>query len=169
MAAEDDDDQFLPPDLSSLEAPDDLDYQEQRAIPAGDDSVLAQEVADLRNQLAAAMTLIRWLQEQAAPRTVASSGGGGAVVVRITGNASGGGKYNGRILTGTSTAVAAGTLAMPAGMTVPGADNALILNLYEDGKITHDLVANTFHIGVPAGVSAGKTVVHIQSLKVQDC
>ena len=43
------------------------------------------------------------------------------MVVQITGNASGGGEYNGRILTGSSNASASSGLAMPAYMLdIPG-------------------------------------------------
>ena len=66
-----------------------------------------------------------------------------AVVVQITGAAGGGGKYDGNLVTGTSTATSSGNLAMPEGMQV--GDAVLILNPAEDGLSTHTLRAGTFH------------------------
>ncbi len=66
------------------------------------------------------------------------------VRVKITSAASGGGKYNGRILTSSTTAVAAtGDLAESDLGTVPGGDNCLVLNGAEVGKATHDLTSGT--------------------------
>lgn len=118
-------------------------------------------------------TMRRQIEElRRRPETTTTGGGGTttiirgtAVVVKILSNAAGGGKYNGRILTGDSTAVAAGTLNMPEGMTVPGADDALILNLMENGTVTHDLAVSGFHFGTTAGTSAGKTVVIINAIR----
>ena len=84
------------------------------------------------------------------------------VVVKLTGNASGGGKYTGRILTGSSAAVASGNLAMPEGMTVPGADNALVLNEEEDGQSGHRLATPCYAVGTVAGSSAALAVVMIR-------
>lgn len=173
MARDDDDDNLPPIDLGALEGADGLDYREQRAIPGDDRSAeldaMRQELADLRGQLAAAVSLIRYLQEQTPRLATAGTTGGNACVVKVTGNASGGGKFNGRILTGDSTAVATGNLSMPEGMTVPAADNALVLSLYENGLSTHDLGINTYHVGVKCGVSGGKTVVVVQALNVNGC
>lgn len=80
--------------------------------------------------------------------------GGGSdssVLVKITGTASGGGKYLGRILTGAPTTEEADNLAMPEGMTVPDADNAVIVNLAENGASTHTLATNSFHLGNVVG------------------
>jgi hypothetical protein len=66
-----------------------------------------------------------------------------SLIVTITGAASGGGKYTGSIVGGTSTATSAGNLAMPEGMQVGAA--VLILNPAEDGLSTHTLRAGTFH------------------------
>jgi len=96
---------------------------------------------------------------------LANTGGGqgAGCVVKITSNAAGGGKYNGRMLTGASAAVAAGTLAMPEGLTLPGADDTLILNASEDGLTTHALAANTYWAGQVVGVAAGLNVVVISA------
>jgi hypothetical protein len=77
-----------------------------------------------------------------------------AVVVKITGPAAGAGKYNGRILGGASSASPAGALAMPAGMTLPASDNALVLNTEEDGVTGHRLMTNTFAIGCVVGMTS---------------
>jgi len=86
----------------------------------------------------------------------------GAVVVKITGAASGGGKYTGRIVSGASTAIGSGNLSMPEGMPVPAADNALILNEEEDGLSGHRLAAPCFAVGSVAGISQGLNVVMIR-------
>ncbi|MGH7192903.1 MAG: hypothetical protein ACREJM_05120, partial [Candidatus Saccharimonadales bacterium] len=83
-------------------------------------------------------------------------------VVKITGAAAGGGKYNGRILSGASTAVVSGNVAMPEGMGVPSADEALIVNEEEDGQSGHRLSIPCFAVGRIAGTSAGLTVVMIR-------
>lgn len=62
------------------------------------------------------------------------------VLVKATSAASGGGKYNGRILTApASAALATGTLAESDVGTDPGADDAILLNLAEITKNTHDI------------------------------
>lgn len=78
---------------------------------------------------------------------ISPSDANGTVIVKITGNASGGGKYTGRILTGESTAVATGDESQPEGMTVPPENDCLVLNLGEDGSETHALSAGTFAVG----------------------
>lgn len=83
------------------------------------------------------------------------------VLVKITGNGPGGGAYTGRILTGTSTATGLGTLAMPEGLTVPAADDALVLNEDEDGLQTHWLKADSFAVGRVSGTYSDKTIVVI--------
>lgn len=85
-----------------------------------------------------------------------------AVVVKITGTAAGGGKYTGRILTGSSSALAAGNLSMPEGLSVPPTDNALILNEEEDGLSGHRLAVPCYAVGSVAGVSQGLNVVMIR-------
>ena len=76
------------------------------------------------------------------------------VVVKLTGSASGAGEYNGRILGGASSALPASALVMPAGMTIPAADNALVLNTEEDGISGHRLKANTFAVGCVVGTTS---------------
>jgi hypothetical protein len=83
-------------------------------------------------------------------------------VVQITGPAAGGGKYTGRILTGSSNAVAGGTLNMPEGLTIPDADNALICNVEEDGETGHRLQTPGWAVGQIAGSSGGLAVVMIR-------
>jgi hypothetical protein len=79
------------------------------------------------------------------------------VVVKLTGAASGAGEYNGRILSGVSNASPASGLAMPSGMTLPGSDNALVLNTEEDGITGHRLKANTFATGCVVGATTEST------------
>jgi len=76
------------------------------------------------------------------------------VVVKLTGTAAGAGEYNGRVLGGASTASPAGALAMPAGMTLPATDNALVLNTEEDGVSGYRLQINTFAIGCVVGMTS---------------
>jgi hypothetical protein len=73
-----------------------------------------------------------------------------AVVVKITSNA-GSGEYNGRILAGASNATPGAALTMPAGMLLPGADDALVLNAEEDGETGHRLAAGAYSVGVVRG------------------
>lgn len=77
-----------------------------------------------------------------------------AVVVRIMGNSSGAGEYDGQILTGTSDATAASNLAMPAGMTVAGTSDALVLNSEESGVSGHRLATGAYAIGVARGMTS---------------
>ena len=81
-------------------------------------------------------------------------------VVQISSNASGGGKYNGHILSGVSGAVATGTLAMPEGLS-SGA-TCLILNEEEDGQTGHRLAMSTYAVGQVVGLSGGTPVVMIR-------
>ncbi len=79
------------------------------------------------------------------------------VVVKLTGAAAGAGEYNGRILGGTSSASPATALSMPAGMTTPAADNALVLNVEEDAVSGHRLKTNTFALGCVVGMTTEAT------------
>ena len=83
-----------------------------------------------------------------------------AVVVQITGTAGGGGKYNGQILSGSSTASSTGTLAMPEGMG--GSTSALILNEEEDGQAGHRIASGAYAVGQLVGNSAGTAIVMIR-------
>jgi hypothetical protein len=83
-------------------------------------------------------------------------------VVKVTGAAEGGGKYTGRILSGASDAVASGDVAMPEGLTIPPADNALIVNEEEDGLDGHRLQIPCYAIGQIAGNSDGLSIVMIR-------
>lgn len=85
-----------------------------------------------------------------------------AAVVMISGPAGGGGKYTGRVLTGSSTAVDSGDLNMPEGLADPGADDALICNEEETGQTGHRLAAPGYAVGTIAGTRDGKTIVMIR-------
>jgi len=74
-------------------------------------------------------------------------------VVKLTGAAGGAGEYNGRILGGASSATPAGALLMPAGMTNPSTDNALVLNTEEDSITGHRLATNSFVVGCAVGIT----------------
>jgi hypothetical protein len=76
------------------------------------------------------------------------------VVVRIMGNSSGAGEYDGQILSGNSNATAGSGLTMPAGMTVPGASDALVLNGEENGVSGHRLASGAYAIGVVSGMTS---------------
>lgn len=80
-----------------------------------------------------------------------------AVVVKVTGSASGSGQYNGRILSGSSNEPASANLGMPAGMTIPGGDNALVLNVEEDGQSGHRLQSGTYATGAVVGTTSEST------------
>ena len=84
------------------------------------------------------------------------------VVVKITGAAGGGGKYTGRVLSGSSDATASATLDMPEGLSIPAADNALICNVEEDGETGHRLAIPGYAVGEIVGSSGGATVVMIR-------
>lgn len=68
-----------------------------------------------------------------------------AVVVKVVSNATGGGKYNGRIyFTDKATDVSAsGAVAESEIGSLPGSNNALVLNMAEEGQSTHDLTEGT--------------------------
>lgn len=93
--------------------------------------------------------------------------GGGeddAVIVKITADASGGGKYTGYLLSGTPTSTDSGNVSMPEGMTVAsGDDTVLVINMAEDGETTHILKADSFHIGILDTTDAGLRVVYIHA------
>jgi hypothetical protein len=99
------------------------------------------------------------------------------VLVKIASSASGGGKYNGRILTARSTAAdvaVTGDLAESEIGTVPGANDALVLNVREVGKNTHDLSSSTFlpliFLGRIVQVNSdGVTVVAIDGDQWENC
>jgi hypothetical protein len=65
--------------------------------------------------------------------------------VKITGNATGGGKYNGKSYThdGTSDVAATGNVSESELGTLASADDCLVLNFAEEGETTHDLTAGT--------------------------
>jgi hypothetical protein len=81
-------------------------------------------------------------------------------VVQITGIASGGGKYTGRIVSGVSNAGASGMLAMPEGLSA--GMSALILNEEEDGQTGHRLSTSCYAIGQVTGIAAGQAIVIIR-------
>lgn len=74
-----------------------------------------------------------------------------AVVVKIIAAVAGAGQYDGRILGGAASASAATNLVMPSGLTVPSTNDALVLNLEEDGVSGHRLAPNTYAIGAIEG------------------
>lgn len=127
------------------------------------------ETVEMLGRLAVAPPLE--LAESAAGRTLSlRPSAPSAVVVKITASAAGGGAYTGRVLTGRSTATGLATLVMPEGMTIPSADDALILNLAENGKSTHDLSAGRFAPGVVIGTTSdGRKIVAIDAVEFQDC
>lgn len=69
----------------------------------------------------------------------------------------GGGKYNGKTTSGSSTAVPTGTLAMPEGLTVASTVDSLLLNMPETGSNTHTVPLGSFVIGVKVGVTTEST------------
>jgi len=85
----------------------------------------------------------------------------GAIVL-ISGGAAGGGKYTGQVLTGDSTAAAAGDLAMPEGMSASAGPAALILNEEETGLNGHRIAAGSYAVGRVAGNAGGTPVIVIR-------
>ncbi len=79
------------------------------------------------------------------------------VWVKVTGNATGGGKYNGKIVTRGATAPDLSTgLAEGDFGTIPSANNCYILNSAEVGKSTHDLTSGTPIATMFPGVRTGQ-------------
>lgn len=91
--------------------------------------------------------------ERAPGRRPGVSGSDSVTVVKISSDAAGGGKYNGRIMTGGISIGASGDLTLPEQLVDPGADNTLIANLAEDGQPTHWLKAGSYALGSIAGLS----------------
>jgi hypothetical protein len=77
-----------------------------------------------------------------------------AVIVQISSAAAGAGEYSGKILGGVASASASADLAMPMGLTVPSADNALILNVEEQSLSGHRLAAGAYAVGIIRGATA---------------
>ena len=72
-------------------------------------------------------------------------------VVEIVSAASGNGEYDGKILGGVASAGEGSALEMPMGMTAPTSNNALILDLEENGQSGHRLAAGSYAVGVIRG------------------
>jgi hypothetical protein len=71
----------------------------------------------------------------------------------------GGGKYAGRMMTGTSTVAANATnLTMPEGLTTPGADDCMIANVAESGTTSHALTHADANTSFVLGYLSGETV-----------
>lgn len=82
------------------------------------------------------------LERALASRDVRTSGlsGPDLVLVKITGDASGGGKYDGKVLTRPVADVPdTGNLSEAELGAIPGSNDALVLNVREVGQSTHDL------------------------------
>ena len=96
------------------------------------------------------------------------------VLVKVLGAASGGGKYEGRIVLPRSSAVATGNLTEDDFGQIGGDDDSLVLNAQEVGKSTHDLTSVTpvskIHLGFVCGVTDdGKSFVAINADDWEDC
>lgn len=97
-------------------------------------------------------------------------------IVKVTGNAAGGGKYLGQVLQGPGTVSESGDLTEDEIGLRPSSDNCLILNADEVSQSTHDLTAGTprvkWFIGFPRGTTSGtpgKYVYAINGLDIKDC
>jgi len=102
----------------------------------------------------------------AAPKT--------AITFKITGDASGGGKYYGRSFTGAIGTAATGNLAESDLGTLATADNLLIFNLQELGQSTHELTAGTpkvkyFTGHIKGKAEDGKTLVWFNGIDAGEC
>jgi hypothetical protein len=79
------------------------------------------------------------------------------VRVKVTGDAAGGGKYTGAILTdSTATPDESGNLTDDDIGTIPETDDALIYNMAEIGVSTHDLTTGTPKQTIFIGYSDGR-------------
>jgi hypothetical protein len=83
-------------------------------------------------------------------------------VVQIGGAAGGGGKYTGQVLVGDSSAVSAGNVAMPEGLSTSSGPSALILNEEENGQTGHRIAPGSYAVGQIAGNSNGTAIVMIR-------
>lgn len=96
------------------------------------------------------------------------------ILVKITGNATGGGKYTGIVFTTPAAmAVETGDLS-EADLGQASGQVALILNVREVGKTTHDLTAGDYlplvFVGKKLGVNAsGSVVVAVDVVQQEDC
>lgn len=97
-----------------------------------------------------------------------------SVQVKITGNATGGGKYVGRLVKGSSTANDIDNLTEADLGTASGSEDCLILNRREVGSAGHDLEATGYlpvvFDGRPIGYTTdGKLIVTIDGGQQEDC
>ncbi len=98
------------------------------------------------------LTMTRLAGGGAVIGTTAAPAGPRMTVVKITAIETGGGKYAGHLIIANSSAVAATNLAMPENMIDTGNNNALVLNLAENGLgDVHCLALNSFHIALGVG------------------
>ena len=80
------------------------------------------------------------------------------LVVRITVAEAGAGKYAGHIFSPNCTAQASTALFMPEGMIDSANNNALVLNLAENGlALPNRLLYGSYHVGVHVGVTSEST------------
>ena len=92
---------------------------------------------------------------------------------KISSSASGGGKYNGKTVSGLSSATGTGNLAEADFGTVNSTEDLLCLNVREVGKSTHDVSSSTYlpliFIGIIIGYASGKAIVAFDGMQWQDC
>lgn len=98
-----------------------------------------------------------------------------SVAVHVTGSASGGGKYAGKIVNANSSAVSASGNLTGSDIGADGA-NCLILNAQEVGQSTHDLTASPVNVAYFIGTITGyttdtpaKPVVTINGIDWENC
>ena len=101
------------------------------------------------------LTLTRLAGGGAVIGTTAAPAGPRMTVVKITAVETGGGKYAGHLIIANSCASAADNLALPEAMIDTGNNNALVLNLAENGLgDVHTLALNSFHSALGVGYTA---------------
>lgn len=91
-----------------------------------------------------------------------------AVVAMLTGEATAGGQYVGKIVQEPSTATGVESAALASLVNLPSTDDALIIHPPEIGTSDHELDPGTFAVGrivgrVESGTHAGKLTVIIES------
>jgi len=96
------------------------------------------------------------------------------ILFKVTSNASGGGKYNGKVVYGASSASASGNLAESDFGTVHTSETILALNVREVGKSTHDVSSSTYlplvFLGIVIGLNtSGSIIVAFDGMQWQDC
>ncbi len=133
---------------------------------------LEDELARMRQEIG---VFKKWIKDLWPIKPTADGSSAAVVLCKPTGNASGGGKYVGRVwIAPTADILATGNLSASDLGTDPGSNNALILNCDEIGQSTHDLTGGTVKVTHFIGVllrqnTDGTYVVAINGIDWENC